>query len=151
MKADVVEREGVEMRVDPCKGCGKPFEQVRKPGRPRMKCDTCNGTAAPTVLQPSQHAIPTDPKMRADGRCACGCGRKLPRSAQTRKYAGVHLDADPFATSECCKRFYGVSWATDPEDDEAAERRARGGRAAAQRRLAEKGWKEPGTVPVEIA
>lgn len=151
MKVEVIERDGVEMRVDTCKGCGKPFEQERKQGRPRQKCDTCNGTAAPTVLQPSEHVIKTDPPLRADGRCACGCGKTLPRTKQARQYAGVQLDVDPFATSDCCKRFYGVAWATDPDDDAAAERRARGGRAAAQRRLGQRGWKEPGTVPVEIA
>lgn len=134
MRVEVKVVDGVEVRVDTCASCGKPFEQPRRQGRPRQKCDVCNGTAAPTVLQPSQHVIKTDPPVRTDGKCACGCGRPLRRSKDARKYAGVQLDADPFATSDCCKRFYNVAWATDPDDDEYRERQANAARASMQRR-----------------
>lgn len=126
MRVEVVERDGVEMRVDTCKVCGKPFEQPRRQGRPRQKCDVCNGTAAPTVVQPSQHRVESDPPVRTDGRCACGCGKRRKVSKEARRYAGVQLDLDPFASTECCKRFYGVEFGLTTDDEEVAEAKRRG-------------------------
>ena len=49
-----------------------------------------------------------DPEIRKDGRCACGCGKKLERSQGVRRYAGPHIDLDPFASSRCCRKWHGT-------------------------------------------
>jgi hypothetical protein len=120
VKVEVVTRNGVDFRVDVCSTCGKPFEQRRKQGRPRLKCDTCSGAAAPVVARGSM-VMGGDPPVRPDGRCACGCGRKRQVSKDVRTYAGAQIDMDPFATSDCCKRWYEVSFAPSAEEQDAAE------------------------------
>lgn len=75
----------------------------------------------------------SDPPVRADGRCACGCGRKLPRSKQVRKYAGGQIDSDPFATTDCCRAWHGCPRRTYSNSAEAEAARAESGRASAER------------------
>lgn len=131
MRVEVIVRDGVELRVDTCVGCGHEFTQVRKPGRPLRRCDTCSGRAAPKVEEVG-HRVAGDPPVRDDGLCACGCGKQRKLTQQARRYAGVQLDLDPFASTECCKAFYGVVFSTaDEEDPERAEQRRRGGMASA--------------------
>ncbi len=56
----------------------------------------------------------TEPTRRADGRCACGCGKRLkrPRTPLVRKVLTElgrdPYERDPFASRECCERFYGI-------------------------------------------
>lgn len=65
-----------------------------------------------------------EPKRRADGRCACGCGKRLKRPATPvakRLVETVPRDPyalEPFATRECCERFYGISRSGRPLDDD---------------------------------
>ena len=63
--------------------------------------------AAPAACQPGDPVRP-DPKVRRDGKCACGCGKPLVRSRDVRRYAGAHLDVDPFASSRCCRKWHGT-------------------------------------------
>ncbi len=57
----------------------------------------------------------TEPARRADGRCACGCGKllKRPRNALVQRIVAElrgrdPYARDPFASRECCERFYGI-------------------------------------------
>lgn len=54
-----------------------------------------------------------DPPIRADGLCACGCGRlvRIKRNAKVP----IELYRDPFATTECCKAYHGVTVKTYSE------------------------------------
>ncbi len=46
------------------------------------------------------------PKLR---RCRCGRGRAVPKARPDAIRAlKVALETEEFATTECCKRFYGV-------------------------------------------
>ncbi len=68
-----------------------------------------------------------DPPRRADGRCACGCGKRLarPRNAVLVRRIVAELRGrdpyarDPFASRECCERFYGIDRQGQPLDFEA--------------------------------
>lgn len=115
-----------------CATCRQEFQKPSSRGRYPKRCDACSGRSAPTIVR-EEHRSQGDPPRRTDGLCACGCGKRLRATKEASRYAGAHLEADPFATSECCKRWYGVAWATTEEEDEASERRARGGSAAAAR------------------
>lgn len=57
-----------------------------------------------------ERRIPTDPPRRKDGRCALrGCKRKLVAiTPRHRKYGGAAILMEPFCSTECCKRFYGL-------------------------------------------
>lgn len=125
-----------------CATCRQEFQKPSSRGRYPSRCDACSGRSAPTRVR-DEHRLNGDPPRRADGRCACGCGKKLPASKEARKYAGAQIDADPFASSECCKRWHGVSWATTEEEDEVSARKARGGSIAAQQFAA----RHPNTTP----
>lgn len=104
-----------------CTGCGKVFEQPRKQGRPRTKCDTCSGAAAPRVAR----GVAGDPPVRADGRCVvCLKPRKLTK--QARRYAGAQLDIDPFDSTSCCRKYHGCEL-----DNEASESQVEAARDAA--------------------
>ena len=78
-------------------GCGRP---------------AVTGSAPPlhdryAACQPGDPVRP-DPEVRKDGKCACGCGQPLARSQGVRRYAGPHIDTDPFATSRCCRKWHGT-------------------------------------------
>lgn len=113
-----------------CTGCGKVFEQPRRRGAPRRKCDTCAGRSAPTVAR-STMVMLGDPPVRPDGRCACGCGKSRRTGRDVKTYAGAQIDLDPFATTECCKRFHSVPFGVSDESEEMQERRRAGGAVAA--------------------
>lgn len=130
------------MKTLTCATCAQEFTKPVSRGRYPRRCDTCSGAAAPTIVRP-QHVQRLDPPVRPDGKCACGCGRLRRLTKQARVYAGAQLDADPFATSDCCKRWYGVEFAVSEEEQEASERNARG-RHAAQQRLERIGSRMPG-------
>lgn len=71
----------------------------------------------------------SDPPRRSDNRCACGCGQPLP-AVPKRRQRGIPDEAylaEPFATSECCKAFHGV---TMGERDPAKQGRPRAYAAA---------------------
>lgn len=126
------------VRVDRCVDCGAEFEQERRRGRPRTRCDLCY-VGAPTVSALPALAKPTpgDPPVRADGRCVeCGGPRKLTK--QARKYAGVALDLDPFCSSRCCRKWHGceIEERVSEARDEAARRSADAWRAAREMALA---------------
>lgn len=141
MNVEIIVRDGVELRVDTCVTCRKPFEQERRQGRPRQKCDTCSGRAAAITVR-SEHVVPSDPPVPRGGLCVCGCGKKRPTAKQAGTYAGAQIDADPFATADCCRRWYRVPFAPSEEEQDASERMARGGRQAASARLVRTGWRE---------
>lgn len=74
-----------------------------------------------------------DPPVRPDGRCVCGCGRKLvtvppktmPKSL--RPMFASELASEPFATSACCRAFHGCPLEEKPstggwDDPEKADR-----------------------------
>jgi hypothetical protein len=52
----------------------------------------------------------TDPAVREDGRCARpGCDNQISRTRDRYRYAGWHLEADPFCSTECCRTYYNVA------------------------------------------
>ena len=73
----------------------------------------------------SVHQI-ADPPVRADGKCACGCGKKRKPPATT--YGLEQYASDPFATTGCCRDWYGIARA--PTAEEAAQQRRRAAEAA---------------------
>lgn len=58
----------------------------------------------------------SDPKVRKDGKCA-QC-RKERKHAVWNKYSHDAAIQDPFCSTQCCRKWYGM-----PEKDFAAERR----------------------------
>lgn len=82
----------------------------------------------------------TDPPVRKDGKCARdGCGRLRKVTKQVRKYAGDQIDFDPFCSTECCRKFHGLTWRNDNPDEELTEKRAEAGRRRQRQRRAEAG------------
>jgi hypothetical protein len=53
----------------------------------------------PAKLHGNPFRVATDPRP-VDAACVCGCGR-------TRSYIAVKHE-DPFASTECCRAYYGV-------------------------------------------
>lgn len=45
-----------------------------------------------------------DPPIRKDGKCACGCGRDLPKYKPP--IHGMLVAPDPFASTECCREWH---------------------------------------------
>ena len=35
-----------EIRIQPCRNCGKDFSQIRRRGRPQLDCDSCKSKAS---------------------------------------------------------------------------------------------------------
>lgn len=67
-----------------------------------------------------------DPLVRADGLCACGCGQRV-KSERWQRYArGVK---DPFASTECARRWHGLP----SLEAEGLERQREGGRTGGRR------------------
>lgn len=83
----------------------------------------------------------TDPKVRKDGRCA-QCRKPKPvLKPSLRKYAGDQTERDPFCSSLCCRRWFGIQIPGDDAPDELREIRAQSGRNAKQNYEAiRKGW-----------
>lgn len=61
----------------------------------------------------------SEPKRRKDGLCRCGCGKPVPTTlgkslkSGGRSFAHEHLlrtmlRVEPFATTECAKKYFGV-------------------------------------------
>jgi hypothetical protein len=62
-----------------------------------------------------------DPDVRADSRCACGCGRPRPPAAVRYR--------DPFASSACCRRWWGLPHEPLGDDEAVLGLHAEGRRA----------------------
>lgn len=55
----------------------------------------------------------SDPPVRADGRCAHPGCTKLRQPERSRKYARAEADTDPWCSTNCCRLFHGVRFASD--------------------------------------
>ena len=60
----------------------------------------------------------TDPKPSKDGSCA-SCRRQRRLQGHNTQYGDLsrELAADPFCSSRCANKWYGVHWQGDKRDD----------------------------------
>lgn len=78
-----------------------------------------------------------DPPVREDGVCALpGCTKPRPvavltgkKLAELRRYAGHQIEADPFCSSRCARKWHGCALDRE-EDEELVDRRSAAGRRA---------------------
>jgi len=58
-----------------------------------------------------------DPPVRPDNLCACGCGRPINVKYHPKADGPNIRTPEPFARTECCKTWHGVTTSTRSTSD----------------------------------